>query len=120
MSKRAGLLLYELFIDERQLEMSRKTIYTAIEIYLIPLQRAECGVIEQFTLPENTWTQHYLPNKRSSRIIYLETFKTRRVQEIISIEILLTETWAGDMIDNWLIKANNCQSRWLKREKKLS
>ena len=95
------------YIDEHQLEIIEKTIYTAIEIVtLIPLQGD--AQFEQF-YAANAWTRDYLPNKimrvSSAKPLKSDWFKT-------VIEVLFNNK-IGDLFDNALM--NITAGRWLKK-----
>jgi len=95
------------YIDEQQLEIVEKNIYTAIEVgTLIPLQGDL--VLEKF-YAANTWTRTFLPNKNmrisSAKPIKTSFFKT-------AVEWLLNNP-AGNVIDNQLMKIT--AGRWLKK-----
>jgi len=102
------------YIDEQQLEIAEKNLYTAIEIgTLIPLQGDT--VFEQFYIA-NAWTREYLPNKNmriaSAKPVKGGFFKT-------FIELLFNNS-AGNKIDNVLMKITG--GRWQKKtqQKKLN
>jgi hypothetical protein len=102
------------YIDEQQMEIAEKNLYTAIEIgTLIPLQGDT--VFEQF-YAANTWTREYLPNKNmriaSAKPVKGSFFKTL-------FEVLFNNS-AGNVIDNMLMKITG--SRWQKKteQKKLN
>jgi predicted nucleotidyltransferase len=95
------------YIDEHQLEIIEKTIYTAIEIVtLIPLQGDT--QFEQF-YAANAWTRDYLPNKimrvSSAKPLKSDWFK-------IAFEFLFNNK-IGDLFDNALM--NITAGRWLKK-----
>ncbi|MDB5109059.1 MAG: hypothetical protein JWR67_173 [Mucilaginibacter sp.] len=95
------------YIDEQQLEIVEKTIYTAIEIVtLIPLQGD--SQFERF-YAANAWTLHYLPNKimrvSSAKPIKNSLFKTL-------FETLFNNAF-GNAIDNVLMKIT--AGRWIKK-----
>ncbi|MDB5149025.1 MAG: hypothetical protein JWQ57_3045 [Mucilaginibacter sp.] len=95
------------YIDEQQLEIVEKSIYTAIEIgTLIPLQ----GDItfEKF-YAANAWTSSFLPNK-NMRISSAKPIKNTYLKKLG--EWLLNNT-AGDAIDSLLMKIT--AGRWLKK-----
>ena len=102
------------YIDEDQLEIKEKTIYTAIEVVtLIPLQGDT--VIEQF-YAANSWTRTYLPNKimriSSAKPLHPSLFK-------IAFEKLLNNA-VGNALDSLLMKIT--AGRWGKKtaQKKLN
>ena len=87
------------YIDEDQLEIVEKTLYTAIEIVtLIPLQGDT--VIEQF-YAANTWTRNYLPNK----IMRLSSAKPIRSLEVTDMREAnhqpALEALASDVMATW-------------------
>ncbi|MEO6633860.1 MAG: hypothetical protein ABIN13_19105 [Mucilaginibacter sp.] len=95
------------YIDEQQLEIAEKNIYTAIEIAtLIPLQGDT--VFDSF-FAANAWTRNYLPNK-NMRIACAKPVKTRLLKSLIE---LLFNNKAGNKIDNMLMKVTG--ARWLKK-----
>jgi len=95
------------YVDEAQLEIVEKTLYTAIEIVtLIPLQGDD--IIERF-YAANTWTHNYLPNK----ILRVSSAKTVTPSLLkLAVETLLNNR-VGDFIDNILL--NITSRRWLKK-----
>jgi predicted nucleotidyltransferase len=95
------------YVDEQQLEIAEKNIYTAIEIgTLIPLQ----GDIafEQF-YNANAWIRNFLPNK-NMRIASAKPVKTSFLKRLF--EFLLSAP-SGNAIDNMLMKIT--AGRWLKK-----
>lgn len=95
------------YIDEEQLEIVEKTLYTAIEVVtLIPLQGD--SAIEHF-YAANAWTREFLPNKimRISSAKPLKPFFLK-----ILVEKIL-DNGVGNVIDNMLMKIT--ASRWLKK-----
>lgn len=95
------------YIDEGQLEIVEKTLYTAIEIVtLIPLQGDT--VIEQF-YAANTWTREYLPNK----IMRLSSAKPLKPSAFKTLFEGLLNTRAGNAIDNMLMRVT--ANRWNKK-----
>ncbi len=102
------------YIDEQQLEIAEKNLYTAIEIgTLIPLQGD--AVFERF-YAENSWTRNFLPNK-NMRIASAKPVKNSFFKNTVE---LLFNNPAGDAIDNMLMKIT--AGRWLKKttQKKLN
>ena len=95
------------YIDEDQLEIVEKSVYTAIEIVtLIPLQGDE--VIENF-YAANNWTRNYLPNK----VMRLSSAKPVKPSLLkLAIESILNNS-LGNFIDNALLKITT--NRWLKK-----
>lgn len=95
------------YIDEQQLEIAEKNVYTAIEIAtLIPLQGDT--VFDSF-FAANAWTRNYLPNK-NMRIACAKPVKTRLLKSLIE---LLFNNKAGNKIDDILRKVT--AARWLKK-----
>lgn len=95
------------YVDEAQLEIVEKTIYTAIEIVtLIPLQGD--AVIEKF-YAANTWTQHYLPNK----IMRVSSAKPLKFNAFKQLVEFLFNNRLGNIIDNLLMAIT--AKRWLKK-----
>jgi predicted nucleotidyltransferase len=95
------------YIDEEQLEIKEKTIYTAIEVVtLIPLQGDT--VIEQF-YANNSWTRGFLPNK----IMRLSSAKSLKSSFFkIAFEKLFDNSF-GNAIDTMLMKLT--AARWHKK-----
>jgi len=95
------------YIDEAQLEIKEKTIYTAIEVVtLIPLQGDT--VIEQF-YAANSWTRNYLPNK-IMRISSAKPLKPSLFK--VLFEKLLNNRF-GNAIDDMLMRIT--ANRWAKK-----
>jgi len=95
------------YIDEQQLEIAEKNIYTAIEIgTLIPLQ----GDItfEKF-YAANSWTRNFLPNK-NMRIASANPLKTSLLKGLF--EWLLNNP-VGNAIDDLLMRIT--AARWSKK-----
>ncbi|SHN27853.1 hypothetical protein SAMN05216524_10885 [Mucilaginibacter sp. OK098] len=102
------------YIDEQQLEITEKNLYTAIEIgTLIPLQGDT--VFERF-YTANAWTMEYLPNK-NMRIASAKPVKGGFFKSFLE---WLFNNRAGNTIDNMLMKITG--GRWLKKtqQKKLN
>lgn len=95
------------YIDERQLEIAEKNIYTAIEVAtLMPLQGDTC--FQQF-YADNTWTRNYLPNN------FMRLASAKPVQFSLlkrSIETLLNNS-IGNWIDTQLMQITS--GRWSKK-----
>jgi len=95
------------YIDEEQLEIVEKSIYTAIEIVtLIPLQGD--SVIENF-YSANAWTREFLPNKImrvSSAKPVKSSFLKRLFEKVLDNSL-------GNAVDNKLMKIT--ADRWLKK-----
>jgi len=95
------------YIDEQQLEIVEKSIYTAIEIgTLIPLQGDI--VFEKF-YAANAWIRSFIPNK-NMRIATAKLVKPSFLKRLIE---LLFNNKAGDAIDNMMM--NITTKRWLKK-----
>jgi len=95
------------YIDEQELEIVEKTIYTAIEVVtLIPLQGD--AIFERF-YAENVWTQQYLPNK----IMRLSSAKTVKSSLLKRFTESLFNNTAGNALDNILMKIT--AGRWSKK-----
>jgi len=105
--KKVDYFCMNYYIDEQQLEITEKSIYTAIEIgTLIPLQ----GDItfEKF-YAANLWIKDFIPNK----IMRLSSAKPARFFVFKSFtEWLLNNRW-GNWADNLLM--NITTSRWRKK-----
>lgn len=95
------------YVDEKQMEIAEKNIYTAIEIVtLIPLQGD--AIIEKF-YAANTWTHQLLPNK-IMRVSSAKPLKFNVLKQLI--EVVFNNRF-GDTIDNLLMKIT--AKRWLKK-----
>ena len=95
------------YIDEQQLDIIEKNIYTAIEVVtLIPLQGD--SVFERFYM-KNMWTQHYLPNK-IMRVSSAKAVKDRWFK--LGFEMLFNNAM-GNALDNLLM--NITAGRWFKK-----
>jgi predicted nucleotidyltransferase len=95
------------YIDEEQLEIKEKTIYTAIEVVtLIPLQGDT--VIEQF-YAANSWTRSFLPNK----IMRLSSAKSLNPSLFKIVIEKLFNNPLGNAIDTALMKITD--GRWNKK-----
>jgi predicted nucleotidyltransferase len=102
------------YVDEQQMEIAEKNLYTAIEIgTLIPLQGDT--VFERF-YTANAWTRDYLPNK-NMRIASAKPVKGGFLKSLL--EVLFNNS-AGDIIDDMLMRITG--NRWLKKtqQKKLN
>lgn len=96
------------YIDERDLQIHEKNIYTAIEIAtLIPLHGDT--VFEQF-YNANAWSREYLPNK----CLRLTTAKALKKSAIKSFVEMLFNNRLGNTIDNLMMKIT--ANRWLKKK----
>lgn len=102
------------YIDEAQLEIREKTIYTAVEVVtLIPLQGDT--VMERF-YAANSWTRQYLPNK----IMRISSAKPLKPSIFKSVFERLFNNFIGDVIDTLLM--NITSACWIKKteQKKLN
>ena len=102
------------YIDEQELQIREKNIYTAIEIAtLMPLHGDT--VFEQF-YAANIWTRNYLPHK----CMRLTTARTLKLSWLKRFSEMLLNNGIGNLLDNRLMKVTS--SRWLKKlqEKKLN
>jgi len=102
------------YVDELQLEIVEKTIYTAIEIVtLMPLQGDT--QFERF-YSANAWTRNYLPNK----IMRVSSAKPIEILFLKKIIEALFNNAIGNLIDDTLMKIT--ANRWFKKtvEKKLN
>lgn len=92
------------YIDEQELEIREKNIYTATEIVtLIPIQ-GDTTFADFFTA--NAWTRNYLPN-HIMRVSTAKELKSRWLKS--SIEFLLNNRF-GDWLDSRLMKVT--AGRW--------
>jgi predicted nucleotidyltransferase len=97
------------YVDEQEMQIREKNIYTAIEIVtLMPLQGD--AVFEQFFI-SNAWTRNYLPNK-CMRLTTAMPIKNSPLKK--SIEILFNNR-LGNIIDTWMMKIT--AKRWLKKKR---
>ena len=95
------------YIDEEQLEINEKNIYTAIEIgTLIPLHGDT--IFEKF-YAVNSWTRNFLPNK-NMRIASAKPVKTSFLKNLIE---LLLNIPPGNTIDSMFMKIT--AGRWSKK-----
>ena len=95
------------YVDELQLEIAEKNIYTAIEIgTLIPLQGDI--VFEKF-YSDNAWIKNFIPNK-NMRVASAEAVKISPIKAIF--EWLLRNRF-GNSIDNLFMGIT--ARRWLKK-----
>jgi predicted nucleotidyltransferase len=102
------------YIDEQDLQIHEKNIFTAIEIAtLIPLHGD--GVFEQF-FAANAWTRNYLPN----RYMRLTTAKPLKRAWLKRFTELLFNNRMGDWLDDIFRKIT--AKRWMKKvqQKKLN
>ena len=95
------------YIDEKQLEIAEKNIYTAVEtVTLIPLQGD--AIIEKF-YAANSWTHQYLPNK-IMRVSSAKPLKFNALKQLIEA---ICNNRLGNAIDNLLMRIT--AKRWLKK-----
>ncbi len=95
------------YIDEQELEIAEKNIYTAIEIAtLIPLQGDT--IFDSF-FASNAWTRNYLPNK-NMRIACAKPVRPGFFKNLVE---LLFDNVAGNKIDDMLMRITG--NRWLKK-----
>jgi predicted nucleotidyltransferase len=102
------------YVDEVQLQIREKNIYTAIEVAtLMPLQGDT--IFEQF-YAENSWTKDYLPNNYL-RLSSAKATKKRWLKQLF--ETMLNNK-LGDIIDKTLMRVTG--QRWNKKtvEKRLN
>ncbi|HTE00455.1 MAG TPA: nucleotidyltransferase domain-containing protein [Mucilaginibacter sp.] len=96
------------YIDEQELQIHEKNIYTAIEIAtLMPLHGD--NVFEHF-YNANAWTRNYLPNK-CMRLTTAKRVKNSLLKRFVEF---IFNNRIGNMIDNLLMKIT--AKRWLKKE----
>jgi predicted nucleotidyltransferase len=95
------------YIDEEELQIREKNIYTAIEIAtLMPLHGDT--VFEQF-YAANIWTRNFLPHK-CMRLTTARPLKRSWLK--ISVEMLFNNP-VGDVLDNLLMRITT--KRWLEK-----
>ncbi len=95
------------YIDEQELQIHEKNIYTAIEIAtLIPVHGDT--VFEQFYIA-NSWSRNYLPNK----CLRLTTAKSLKRSFLKNFIEALFNNRLGDSIDNLLMRIT--AKRWEKK-----
>lgn len=102
------------YIDEEELQIREKNIYTAIEIAtLMPLHGDT--VFEQFYIA-NAWSREYLPNK----CLRLTTAKSLKLSWLKRFFEMMFNNRLGNWIDNLLMKIT--AKRWHKKvqQKKLN
>lgn len=102
------------FVDEQQMEIAEKNIYTATEVVtLIPLQGD--ALFEQFFM-ENNWTRSYLPNN----FLRVSSAKPARNGWIKRLIEAMFNNVLGDLIDRGLM--NITGKRWHRKtiEKRLN
>ncbi|WP_457129947.1 nucleotidyltransferase domain-containing protein [Mucilaginibacter sp. HD30] len=95
------------YVDEQQMEIAEKNIYTAIEIVtLMPLQGDT--IIEKF-YAANSWTHQHLPNK----IMRVSSAKPLKFNALKQLVEAIFNNGVGNAIDNLLMKIT--AKRWLKK-----
>jgi len=95
------------YIDEQELGIIEKNIYTAIEVVtLIPLQGD--SIFERFYM-KNIWTHHYLPNKN----MRLSSAKQVKDSWFKLVFEMLFDNTIGNTIDDMLMKVT--AGRWGKK-----
>jgi len=95
------------YVDEQQMEIAEKNIYTAIEIgTLMPLQGDT--VFERF-YAANAWTRNFLPNKT----MRIATAKPAKSSFLGKVSGWLPNNPLLDMIDNMLMKIT--ARRWSRK-----
>jgi hypothetical protein len=107
--KREHYFCMNYYVDEQQLEITEKNIYTAIEVVtLIPLQGDM--VFEKF-FTANLWTRNFLPNKN----MRIATAKPAKSSFSKALFEWLQNNPVGNAIDNLLMKITT--DRWLRKTK---
>ncbi|HEY9002467.1 MAG TPA: nucleotidyltransferase domain-containing protein [Mucilaginibacter sp.] len=112
--KREHYFCMNYYIDEEELQIREKNIFTAIEIAtLMPLHGDT--TFEQFYMANN-WTRNYLPNK----YMRLTTAKSLKRSWLKRVFEWLLSGRPGSMLDNLLMKITS--ERWGKKrqQKKLN
>jgi predicted nucleotidyltransferase len=105
--KKEGYFCMNYYIDEEQLEIVEKTLYTAIEIVtLMPLQGD--NLFERF-YAANAWTREHLPNK----VMRLSSAKPVKSSVLKWLFEVLFNNRLGNAVDNVLMKLTAGQ--WLKK-----
>ena len=100
-------MLFRSYIDEQELQIHEKNIYTAIEIAtLIPVHGDT--VFEQFYIA-NSWSRNYLPNK----CLRLTTAKSLKRSFLKNFIEALFNNRFGDALDNLLMRIT--AKRWEKK-----
>jgi len=95
------------YIDEQELQIAEKNIYTAIEIgTLIPM---EGDIVFEKFYAANAWTREFLPNK-NLRVASAKPAKTGLLKRLFE---LIFDSPLGDVIDTLLMKIT--ASRWKKK-----
>jgi hypothetical protein len=97
------------FIDEQELEIPEKNVYTATEIAtLMPLHGC---VFEEF-FSTNSWTKEFLPNN----YLRISSSKDLAHPPYKSVAETFLNLVAGNLVDNLLMKITS--ARWDKKYKK--
>lgn len=95
------------FIDEKEMEIVEKNIFTAMEIITLkPMQGTDC--YKRF-MNANSWTKNYFPEQNMSFPIdkpLKKIFFKRSVEKIFSAKF-------GDAVERWLM--NITDKRWKKK-----
>jgi predicted nucleotidyltransferase len=95
------------YIDEQDLEIHEKNVYTATEVAtLIPLNGDT--IFEQF-FAANGWTREYLPNK----YMRISTAKPLKMSRLKRFTEYLFNSRLGNVLDNLLMRVT--VSRWNKK-----
>ena len=96
------------FLDEADLVIAEKNIYTATELFTV-IPTADSGVMHQF-FEKNTWSSPYFPNKNypASEKITPSRGLLKKTAE------LLFNNRIGDWLDNYLL--NLTTRRWKKKQ----
>jgi hypothetical protein len=104
---RQHLFCMNYYIDEAQLEIEEKNIYTATEIAtLLPLRGI--AAFREF-YRRNAWSRNYLPNHQM-RVSYVKEMPQSLVKRVL--EFLLNNS-LGDVLDNFFMKVTD--RRWHKK-----
>jgi hypothetical protein len=104
---RQHLFCMNYYIDEAQLEIEEKNIYTATEIAtLLPLRGI--AAFREF-YKTNAWSRNYLPNHQM-RVSYVKEMPKSLVKRFL--EFLLNNP-LGDLLDNFFMKVTD--RRWHKK-----
>lgn len=112
--KKEHLFCMNYYIDENELEITEKNIYTATEIStLMPMQGAIA--FEQFYLA-NSWIRAFLPN-HFMRIMSAPEIRMSWLK--IFVEFILNNS-LGDLIDYFLMKITGIRWRKKTNQKKLA
>jgi predicted nucleotidyltransferase len=95
------------FIDEKEMEIVEKNIFTAMEIITLkPMQGTDC--YKRF-MNANSWTKNYLPEQNLSFPIdnpMKKIFLKKSIEKIFSTKF-------GDAVERWLM--NITDKRWKKK-----